>query len=785
MKNVYQHLLYSALLFLIGWLFSAPVYGQKDGPAIEQWRSFSPYFQVNALATDGSNEVIYCATEYGFFTYNRKDGSLESYSKVNGMHDIGMNDIAYDEQTGCALLAYTNGNIDIFKNNQFTNIPDLKNSQISGNKSIYAVTAQDGVGYLSTGIGLLVVNLPKKEVKYTVPFYSGSLFASVYNVVIQQNKIYAATSVGLFRTSIDNAFIQDYSSWNKLTNQVFSYLSFADNQLYAGSGDSVFVYRNNDSSFHLFYKANQEIAHLDADNNAGLWVSQLPGAGEESGHCYLLNAGGQKIDSLPCHSPQAVLSLSNGEIWYADNSNYQYPKDNGLRKKINATESESYTPDGPVSGISFDISAYDGVIWVAHGGHGSNWGNQGNRAMFSVYKDDHWKNFSWLSNNDWVQDFIRILYDPNTGHTFAGSLTGGLTDVAPDQNFHVYNEDYLPETYGNPGLYSVSGLTLDPSGNLWISSNGGIHELTVKTTDGHWYPMKQVSTNNGGSLPHSAADVIVDDYGQLWFITTQSNGVVVYDPNGTPENNNDDRYRLLKTGEGNGGLPTNNALSIAKTKDGAIWIGTSNGIGIVNCPGQVIDRQCEADQPVIKVDEFNGLFFSGQAISALAVDGANRKWIGTGNGLWLLNTEGGGSEMKTVYRFTTENSPLPSNQIQRINIDPVTGDVYISTDKGFVSFRSTATEASATSKSDLLVYPNPVPSGYQGMIAVRGVPDNADVRFTDISGKLVYKTNAFGGQAVWNGKDYTGHKVQSGVYLVFIVGKDGTEKMTTKIIVQN
>lgn len=770
---------YLCLFLISGTDFSA--FAQNHGPAVEQWRSFLPYYQVNALATDADNDLIYCATEYGFFTYNRNDRTLETYSKVNGMHDIGMSDVAYDEQTGNAVLTYVNGNIDIFNGHQFYNIPDLKNSQISGNKTIFAATADNGIGYLSTGIGLVLVNIAKNEIKFTVSFYSGSLFASVYDAVVADGQIYAATSVGLFQTNVNNAFMQDYSSWNKKSSQVFTHLSFVKNRLYASANDSVYVFNPVDSSLNFFYKGLGLITHLDEGNN-GVWVSQY--TFDNPGHGYLVGESGQLLDSIPCHTPASVLALPDGSVWFADNSNYSYPNNYGLRKKISATESESFTPDGPVSAISFDVSAYNGNFWVAHGGYNSSWSGLSNRSMFSVYKDNRWKNFSWLSTNDWVQDFARILYDPQSGNTYAGSLTGGLVEVAPDQSFKVYNAGYLPEIYGNPGLYSVSGLALDPSGNLWMSSNGGDHELTVRTPDGHWYPMKQVSGNTGGAIPHSAADVIVDDYGQLWFITTTGNGVVVYNPNGTPENNNDDSYRILRTGKGGGNLPDNDVTCIAKTKDGSIWIGTANGIGIVNCPGDVISGQCETSLNPVKLDEFYGEWlFTGQSVAAIAVDGANRKWIGTGNGVWLLNTDG--DDIKTVYRFTTDNSPLPSNQIQRINIDPVTGDVYISTDKGFVAFRGTATEASETENSTLLVYPNPVPSGYQGMVAVRGVPEDADVRFTDVSGKLVYKTHAFGGQAVWNCKDYTGHKVQSGVYLVFVVSKDGSTKMTTKVMVQN
>src|SRR5690606_26239792 len=125
-------------------------------------------------------------------------------------------------------------------------------------------------------------------------------------------------------------------------------------------------------------------------------------------------------------------------------------------------------------------------------------------------------------------------------------------------------------------------------------------------------------------------------------------------------------------------------------------------------------------------------------------------------GVWLISPDGD----KIVYRFTTENSPMPSNDVQKIAVDPITGDVYIGTTLGLVSYRSTATDGGETNES-VITFPNPVPSGYNGTIAIRGLSENADVRITDISGQLVYRTTALGGQAVWNGRDYTGTRPQS------------------------
>lgn len=750
----------------------SPAPAQQGGPAVEQWKSYLPFSQVNAVVTDGT--TFFCSTTSGFFTYNREDGSLTPYTKVNGMSDIGMTGIGYDKTTRSALLAYSNSNIDIFKDGSFYNIPDLKSSQGSGDKTIHNVNTDEGLGYLSSGIGLLIVNMDKREIKGTIQFSENSVAAAVYASVVNNTFLYAATSVGLFRTEKTNPFIQNYNSWTKLNNKTYHYLANAAGTIYAAEADSLFeLSPTNVVSF--IEKIKYPISHLDNGTN-GLWISAT---GNNTGFCILRAPGGNRIDSFATITPSQVVQLANGEVWFGDNSSYLFPSNNGLRKKTGVNQSEPYFPDGPITNSSFDVSAYNGDLWVAHGGKDIRWAPIYNRAKFSHFSDNKWSNVDYVGDSEWFQDFIRILKDQNSGKLYVASYSGGLYERDADGTVKTYRgEEYFSRFPNDPNLlFLVSGLALDPQGNLWMTNNGGVKELVVKTADDQWYKMRTVDGNSG----HRATDVLVDDYGQKWFNTIDNGGTIVYNDNGTIANTADDQYRILKVGEGSGNLPDNNTTCITKDRDGAIWIGTENGIGIVNCPDQVINRECEATLKVVQLDQFAGYLFQGQSIRAIAVDGANRKWIGTSNGVWLLSEDA----ESIIYRFTEDNSPLPSNTIQRINIDPVTGDVYFSTDKGLIAFRSTATEGTSANEDKLFIYPNPVPSGFEGMIAVRGVAENADVRFTDISGQLVYRTKALGGQAVWSGKDYTGRKVQSGVYLVFVVNKDGTEKATGKFIIHN
>jgi hypothetical protein len=169
--------------------------------------------------------------------------------------------------------------------------------------------------------------------------------------------------------------------------------------------------------------------------------------------------------------------------------------------------------------------------------------------------------------------------------------------------------------------------------------------------------------------------------------------------------------------------------------------------------------------------------FSDELVQTIAVDGADRKWVGTQNGAWLISADAA----KTIYQFTENNSPLLSNDVKQIAIDNKTGEVFFATAKGICSFRSTATETTETN-NNVLVFPNPVPPGYNGTIAIRGIANNAIVKITEMDGRLVYETRALGGQAIWNGKDYKGRTISSGIYLVLVSDDEHQQKLTTKIV---
>jgi len=165
-------------------------------------------------------------------------------------------------------------------------------------------------------------------------------------------------------------------------------------------------------------------------------------------------------------------------------------------------------------------------------------------------------------------------------------------------------------------------------------------------------------------------------------------------------------------------------------------------------------------------------------VTSIAIDGGNRKWMGTGRGVWLFNPTG----EALVHHFTTANSPLLSDNILDIEINAQTGEVFFATDKGLVSFRGDATEGTAVFQQ-VKIFPNPVTSAFMGTVAINGLATDAIVKITDISGKMIWQTQAQGGTASWNVQDYHGKRAATGIYLVFASTPDGSESAVGKIAV--
>ena len=347
------------------------------------------------------------------------------------------------------------------------------------------------------------------------------------------------------------------------------------------------------------------------------------------------------------------------------------------------------------------------------------------------------------------------------------------------QRYTEQNSTLGHHTASNVDDIRVGGVTCDASGNLWAVTSHNNRCLSVKTgTKWTGFTIPIVNEDDLGQ-------VLVTKAGQVWiqmrYGNQNPNSILVFTDNGTPDNPNDDQSKLLNSAVGSGNIPGNSVLAMTEDQKGEIWIGTEIGVAVFYSPENVFTGQNFDAQQILVTQGLNVQYLlENESVTAIVVDGANRKWIGTDRGGVFLFSEDG---TKQIYHFTADNSPLLSDRIVCIALNQ-DGDVFFGTDKGVISFRATATPGGLTN-ANVYAFPNPVRADYEGYIAVKGLVDNAQVRITDVNGTLVYSTRAEGGQAVWDGKNFHGVKARTGVYLVYATNDTGSEKVVTKILILN
>jgi hypothetical protein len=745
------------LVLLFGW-YSVSA---QSPPPVGQWREHLPW--NNAVNVSASGDGIFCATPFAVFFFDRTDESFARMSKVNGLSDIGVSAMTHDPLTGNTVIAYQNSNLDIWNGSRVVNIPDIRISGTSGNKTIYRIAIRGEFAYLSTGLGVIVIDMKKNQVRDTWRIGNAGGEVTVWGLAFSGNSVFAATEEGL-KTAPLTSDPSDYRNWQRvaLPQGPAQHVISSGNRIYALQGESVFL--STGGSFSLFYRSTG-ISSIDTAG-VGLLVSEKNG---NAGRVVHLGGSG---NLTRIYQPQGLsfpkqATLVGPDCWIAD-------FDNGLFR-AGVSDAEKVFPNSPINIATGQISFIGNTLWAAAGTVNEAWNYTFNPNGVYRLKDQYWDGYNRYVNAglDSLYDFITVAGQPATGSVYIGSYGGGLLEIKKDNSLLIHKQrSPLGAALGDPNSYRVSGLAADCESNLWISNYGAPQNLLVKKADGNW----KAFTIPFFHAENAVAGITIDDLDQKWIVSPKQNGLFVFNSGTNIDNTGDDRWRYYRQGKGNGNLPSNNVFCTVKDKNGFIWVGTDKGIAVINCVKEAVNSNCDAVLPVIQEDNFAGFLFRDEEVLSIAIDGANRKWVGTKNGLWLVSAEGD----KIIYRFTKTNSPLLSDEISSLAIDPISGEVFAATSAGICSFRSTATEGQ-TGGSGVLVYPNPVPPGFGGTIAVRGLPVNSTVKITELDGRLVYQTRSLGGQAIWNGRDYKGNRVSSGVYLVIISDEQNVEKLATKI----
>lgn len=732
---------------------SSAAFAQALTP-IGSWTDHLPYSNITHVKAI-NNEVI-AAGPYAIFRIDLEENSIWKKSKVNGLSESNIASIDTDPTSGIIVITYSSGAIDIIDKDKVYTINDIKLSSIRDNLIVNDVFISGANAYLSTSIGIFAIDLTRREISGTYIIGENGERISVFNTIVYDRRIYAATAKGIKSADQNGPNLQDFRSWIVELNMPVNRLFATGSSLYFQRNDS--LYKNDNNDWKYFYSDLKEIRNISTDNEH-LVLTRTNSIDKISSSGVLLNSVLNNNNQLDASDAIVI----NNELWIAD-------QQQGLLK-FDGNSFTGYSPQSP-AGISTGqiISTSNGIYTVA--GIGMN-------AGIYQFKDRNWINKTSSSTPALrnVSDLNSIVYDLQKNESWIGSFEDGLLRINSSDEIEQFKEgSFISPALNNLSSYRVKGLAIDQNNVLWISNYGASNPLVARDSEGNLFKFSPPF-----NIPNNAlGKIIIDDIGQKWIIA-EGVGLICFSDNNTVNNPADDQWKLYTVGQGNGNLPVNTVLDISKDRNNFIWIGTTSGIGIIQCTELVFSNKgCDAILPVVQQGNFAGYLFRGEEVLSIAVDGANRKWIGTNIGVWLISEDG----EKTIERFTIDNSPLPDNTIYGIAIDDLTGEVYFNTARGIVSFRGTATSI-ADGINPVNVFPNPVPPGFNGTIAIRGVPENSIIKITELNGRLIYQGRSQGTQFTWNGRDYNGRKISSGVYLV--MAKEGVsgEKLVTKIVYIN
>jgi len=747
-------------------IFSTSLQGQQP---VGSWTDHLNYNTAKSIAA-GSDE-IYASTGSSVLVYNKEYSELKKMSPVNGLSETGISTIGWSDENNILIIAYKSTNLDLILHNTVYNIPDIRNKYIQGNKRINRIRTAGKYAYLATGFGIVVVDLIKMEIYDTWKPGPGPDNNEVFDIAFGNNMFYAATARGTWYAEQSNQGLAYFGNWTQIKSipdpdSWCNHLIFSGGILYlnvheGSSGDKIYAI-DGGTRLHSF-KPGITYSSFD-EAPEGFTVSS------QGSLNYYSDNGSLKttIASYGWGSPNISQGIIvNNDVWISDLSY-------GLIYGKNLTTFTSLNISGPASNNVVNITSSNGKTIICGGGTDDSWNSLKRPLQVSILENYQFTNI--VSGTD--KDAMRSLIDPgNSSHFFISSWGDGLFEFNNNALIKHYDSaNSLLHDGETPGSgVRICGLAMDRSKNLWITQSDVPESVKILKPDGTWiiYPQKINSPVIG--------DIIATESGQKWIILPGGHGLFIIDDNNTPEVPADDQSRKLTVVDNDDKVITS-VFSAAEDLEGKIWVGTDQGPVIYTNTARIFDEDVRGFRIKVPRNDGSGLadyMLGTESISSIAVDGANRKWLGTkSSGAYLLSADG----TTMLKNYNEQNSCLFSDSIASVAIDNITGEVWFGTSEGVISVREIATSGKEEFQN-VYSFPNPVREDYAGNVTITGLIKDSQIKITDISGNLVFETISEGGQASWDLKTYNGQRVATGVYLIFCANNDGSESCVTKILV--
>ncbi len=749
-------------------------YGQSRIGGWKTHVSFTPVICVAEMPG-----AVAAATSNGLFILDRNSSRITTKTTTEGLAGTGISAIAYAPGTNFLLVGYQSGNLDLLQDGLVLNLSDLTRKPGLPDKTIHRIVCEGNFAYLCCAFGIVTIDLQRAEVAETWYFGPTSDLKEAFDLSTFNNIWFVATSRGIFKAGKTGSNLQDWRNWQLQTalpqpDAAFSSFAQAEGLLFTHDQSNDRILALNGTNWQTRFP---EIKNIRSIRNAATGLIVL-----STGEIWLTGKTGnillnsyQPGSSVSAVDPRDALTDNNGTLWIAD---HRF----GLTQRNGTSAFLHHVPDSPGSDRISALKAGPEDIFAA-----TVTTNPAGfpEAAVSILQAGIWQNFTaaddaGLQSVKPLNSFAFSSARPD--EYWASSAGSGLLFFQKNRVAAHYNE--LNSALGAlSGSCVLNGLASDAQNNLWYTNPTGMARLGTRSAEGAFIPLPYPGMGFSAS---PAGEILVTVTGTQWAVLPDE-GLFAFKIKGSTENVTDDQYRKVAVqsqfSNGSTTLFTRftGISAIAEDLSHRLWVGTSTGVVVYSNPDKAFDpNEFYGTQP--SLDDGEGLFkpiLEKEKITAIAVDGGNRKWFGTANsGVFLFTGEGD----RLLLHFDSKNSPLLSDQILSIAVAPKSGEVFFATDRGLISYKSDAA-GSATSLGKAYVWPNPLRETFTGNVTIDGLTDGTDVRITDVTGNLVYRTSSLGGRAVWNAKNAKGERVATGVYLIFCGSSQLKESKIIKLLV--
>jgi hypothetical protein len=708
---------------------------QKTGT----WRDHFAYTQGADVLVQG--EQVICAASAGLIFF---DGEVEKISKANGLSDVGLTAALYDAPSGYIFVGYDNGSIDVLRSanlrkirqgGQTRTLEAWKNFATHGRKGVNRFLRVDDLILVATNAQIL--ELRNEEIRANYYIDEGNDTLAVQDIALLGNAIAAATPKGLYVADKNSSTRYSSSGWRRTLpgSNVIS-LAAASGTLYALQADGT-LQATTDLE-HFTPKGSYPSPRALSVAGSELWVataSMLHNVANPQKNISSYGGG------LPSFSPRRVAAYKSG-VCIADAE---------LGLVVNAAGAFAQAlPGGPMKTQAAALHEHGGKIAAAATG-----------ALSILESSGAWTG----SASSQITDVNAVKISPtNPAEVFVATSSG----VAVFSGASLSGKDLLGD--------DIRGMSFDPDGNLVAFASSSAAPVRRRNADGSWSAFASSALQ---PKPLGSAALA----GNVFWGIAEPNDLYLYSPGANLAAPDDDKASICKVQVGTDEtFSVDSIYALASDLNDAIWLGTDEGVVVYSMVGDPLAGVPQGQRIKIptEIPGYAAYLLQYEDVTAIAVDGGNRKWFGTRNAGVFLQSDDGVEQLRT---FNAQNSPLPSNNIRDIAVNSQTGEVIFATDKGMVGFYSDAT-AGKLNFDEVKVYPNPVRPG-MSLVTIANLVEDASVKITDVSGNLVFFATANGGTLTWDVQNLNGRRVATGVYLIFLADQTGKESKVVKLLVIN